>query len=318
MVSRATLHNQDEIDRKDIRVGDTVIVQRAGDVIPEVVRVVLSERPAEATPFVLPDTCPECGSRVVRMEDEAAHRCIGMACPAQIRERIAHFASRGALDIEGLGERLVAQLHERGLVTDPADLFSLTREKLLPLERMADKSAGNLLAAIERAKTPPLDRLIFALGIRHVGEQTARRLATAFGSLAALAGASRESLLAVRDVGPEVAQSIVAFFSEPANRRVLDKLRTAGVAARPVAPPPASPLAGKSFVFTGTLAGMGRTEAQKLVESLGGTASGTVGKSTDYVVAGEAPGAKLAKAKKAGVPVLDEAAFLSLTKGERV
>lgn len=314
VVSRATLHNQDEIDRKDIRVGDEVVVQRAGDVIPEVVKVILAERPADASPFVMPAACPECGSRIVKLAGEVAHRCIGMACPAQIRERIAHFASRAALDIAGLGDRLVAQLFGKGLVADPADLFTLTREALLTLERMADKSAANLLSAIAAAKQPPLDRLIFALGIRHVGEQTAKRLAAAFGSLEALAAAPAESLQTLRDVGPEVAQSIVDFFSEPANRRVVDKLRAAGVVPRQSAPPAAAPLAGKTFVFTGTLTRMGRSEAQRLVETLGGSATATVGKATDYVVAGEAAGSKLEKAKKAGIPILDEEAFLNLIK----
>jgi DNA ligase (NAD+) len=318
MVSRATLHNQDEIDRKDIRVGDRVIVQRAGDVIPEVVKVVLSERPVDARPFAMPAACPECGSHVVKLAGEAAHRCIGMACPAQIRERIAHFSSRGALDIEGLGDRLVAQLHARGLVTDPSDLFTLTRDKLLTLDRMAEKSAANLLAAIAKAKEPPLDRLIFALGIRHVGEQTAKRLAAAFSSLEALASASAEDLQTLRDVGPEVSQSIVDFFGEPANRRAVEKLREAGVGPCRAKPRPAALLAGKSLVFTGTLNRMGRTEAQRLVEALGGNTTATVSKSTDYVVAGEAAGSKLEKAKKAGIIILDEEAFLSLVQGRTV
>jgi DNA ligase (NAD+) len=312
MVSRATLHNQDEIDRKDIRIGDTVIIQRAGDVIPEIVEVVKTVRAGMERPFVMPETCPECGSLVVRMDGEAAHRCIGIACPAQIREHIAHFASRGALDIEGLGEKMVAQLVQNRLVADPADLFSLTREKLLDLERMADKSVSNLLTAIDRAKNPPLDRLIFALGIRHVGEQTAKRLALAYGSFPLLAAATSEALQTLRDIGPEVAESIVRFFREPSNLRVVEKLLRAGVVPKEVDQPASAPLAGKTFVFTGALLRMGRLQAKNLVESLGGIASGTITRTTDYVVAGEAAGSKLEKARKEGITILDEEAFLSL------
>jgi len=316
LVSRATLHNQDEIDRKDVRIGDRVLVQRAGDVIPEVVEVLKSHRQGTEKPFSMPEFCPECRSRVVRLDGEAAHRCIGMACPAQIRERIAHFASRGALDIEGLGEKMVAQLVSSGLVSDPADLFFLTKENLLSLERTADKSAGNLLAAIESAKQPALDRLIFALGIRHVGEQTAKRLAFSFGTLKQLADAGEDDLLKVRDVGPEVAAAIARFFKEPANIRVIEKLGAAGVVPRPVEQPRAAALSGKTFLFTGTLSRMGRNEAKALVESLGGTVSNSVTKTTDYVVAGTDPGSKIRKAQQAGITILDEDAFLAMTKGE--
>ena len=311
-VSRATLHNQDEIDRKDIRIGDTVVVQRAGDVIPEVVEVVKDMRTGEERPFVMPETCPECNSRVTRSEGEAAHRCIGMACPAQLRERIAHFVSRGALDIEGLGEKMAAQLVAAGLIGDPADIFSLKKEILLGLERMAEKSVENLLAAIERAKRPPLDRLIFALGIRHVGEQTAKRLTDVFVSLEALAAAPADELQSVRDIGPEVAASIAGFFREPANLAVLKKLRLAGVNPRAAVRRKAAPLAGKTFVFTGTLSRMARGESKALVESLGGKVGNSVTRSTDYVVAGEAAGSKLEKAKQEGISILDEGAFLAL------
>ena len=314
-VSRATLHNQDEIERKDIRIGDTVVVQRAGDVIPEVVEVIKSLRTGAEQPFVMPERCPECGSHVVRLEGEVAHRCIGMACPAQIRERIAHFASRGALDIEGLGDKMVAQLVDKGLIADPADLFVLTKEQLLGLERMADKSASNLLAAIDRAKRPPLDHLIFALGIRHVGEQTAKRLALAYGSLDALAAATSEELEKLRDIGPEVAASIAGFFREPANRNVIDKLKKAGIVPQAVIRPQRAPLAGKSFVFTGTLSRMSRNEAKTLVESLGGSVTGSITKTTDYVVAGQAAGSKREKARREGIAILDEEAFLALTEG---
>jgi DNA ligase (NAD+) len=314
MVSRATLHNDDEIRKKDIRIGDTVLIQRAGDVIPEVVEVFLTERPPAASPFVMPDACPECGSRVVRIEGEAARRCIGISCPAQIREHIAHFASRGALDIEGLGDKIVAQLVTNGLIRDPADLFFLTREQLLGLERMAEKSASNLLEAIARAKNPPLDRLIFALGIRHAGEQTAKRLAQAHGTLDSLMAATSEELQTIRDIGPEVAASIAGFFREPANLQVIGKFRNAGVNPRESAPLLAAPLAGKTFVFTGTLARMGRNEAKALVESLGGAVTSSVTKTTDYVVAGEAAGSKIEKARQAGIAILDEAGFYTLTE----
>ncbi|MBA4422699.1 MAG: DNA ligase (NAD(+)) LigA, partial [Syntrophus sp. (in: bacteria)] len=269
MVSRATLHNQDEIDRKDVRIGDTVVVQRAGDVIPEVAEVVKTLRTGVEKPFVMPALCPECGSRIVRLEGEAAHRCIGMACPAQIRERIAHFVSRGGLDIEGLGEKMVTQLVTNGLIADPADLYFLTGERLLGLERMAEKSVSNLLAAIERSKTPALDRLIYALGIRHVGEQTAKRLASAYRTLAALVAATPKELEKIRDIGPEVAASIAGFFREPANLRVIEKLERASLVTREVRRPQAAPLMGKSFVFTGTLGRMSRGEAKVLIESLG-------------------------------------------------
>jgi DNA ligase (NAD+) len=317
MVSRATLHNEDEIRKKDVRIGDTVMIQRAGDVIPEVVEVVRSERTGAEKPFNMPDTCPECGSRVVRIEGEAARRCIGISCPAQIREHIAHFASRGALDIEGLGEKMVTQLVINGLIRDPADLFFLTKEQLLGLERMAEKSASNLLTAISRAKKPPLDRLIFALGIRHVGEQTAKRLAQTYGTLDALTAATAEELQTIRDIGPEVASSIADFFREPANLRVIEKLRSGGVTPGEMERIQAAPLAGKTFVFTGTLARMGRSEAKALVESLGGTVAGSVTKTTDYLVAGEAAGSKMEKARQAGIAILDEEAFFALIQGRK-
>lgn len=315
-VSRATLHNQDEVDRKDIRIGDTVVVQRAGDVIPEVVEVVKSLRTGAEKPFTMPERCPECGSHVVRLEGEVALRCIRMACPAQIRERIAHFASRGALDIEGLGEKMVTNLVENRLIADPADLFFLTKEQLLPLERMADKSASNLLAAIDRAKTPSLDRLIYALGIRHVGEQTAKRLSLAYPTLDALAAATAGDLEKIRDIGPEVAASIAGFFREPANLAVIEKLKKGGLVPREVIRPLTAPLAGKSFVFTGTMDRMSRSEAKTLVESLGGSVTGSITKSTDYVVAGAAAGSKLEKARRDGIAVLDEEAFFALAEGK--
>jgi len=318
LVSRATLHNQDEIDKKDIRIGDTVLVQRAGDVIPEVVKVIVSGRTGFEKPFHLPASCPECGSEVVRLDGEAAHRCIGLACPAQIRERIYHFASRSALDIEGLGEKLVTQLVDAALIKDPADIFYLKHDRLAALERMAEKSAANLMAAIERSKEPPLEKLIFALGIRHVGERMARTLAKEFKTLDALMAASSDDLLRIRDVGPEVAASISKFFHEPANLHVIHKLRDAGVNPPEIFSPAGikSTISGKSFVFTGTLSQMTRNQARQRVESLGGIWSESLTKKTDFVVAGEAAGSKLEKARAAGITILDESGFLKLIGNE--
>jgi DNA ligase (NAD+) len=314
LVSRATLHNQDEINKKDIRIGDMVMVQRAGDVIPEVVKVIESSRTGTETIFLMPHACPECGSEVVRLEGEAAHRCIGLACPAQIRERIRHFASRGGMDIEGLGEKLVAQLVETGLIQDPADIYALTADRLTGMERMAEKSAANLTAAIERSKNPPLEKLIFALGIRHVGERMARILAKEFKSLEKLETAAMDDLLNIRDIGPEVAASITLFFHEPANLSVINKLQLAGV--KPLQTGDAfrleTAISGKTFVFTGTLLQMTRNQARNNVEALGGVLSESITRKTDYVVFGDAAGSKLQKAQAAGVTILDEQAFLKL------
>ena len=315
-VSRATLHNMDEIEKKDIRIGDTVIIQRAGDVIPEVVKVIESKRTGKEKRFVMPATCPECGSHVVRLEGEAAHRCIGLVCPAQIKEHITHFASRGGMDIEGLGDKMVAQLVDTKLIRDPADIYFLKKEKLLTLERMAEKSANNLLAAIERSKSPPLEKFIYALGIRHVGEHMARVLAGSFKTLNSLLEATEDDLLAIRDIGPEVASSITRFFSEQSNKRVMEKFRKAGVKPVEKSPPKDMHLAGKSFVFTGTLSRLTRNEAKALVESLGASATESVAKTTDYVVAGESPGSKLEKARTSGIKIIDEKEFLKLAGKE--
>ena len=314
LVSRATLHNQDEINKKDIRIGDAVIVQRAGDVIPEVVKVIASARTGMETMFLMPYACPECGSEVVRLDGEAAHRCIGLACPAQIRERIRHFASRGGMDIEGLGEKLVAQLVETALIQDPADIYDLTADRLAGLERMAEKSATKLTAAIDRSKNPPLEKLIFALGIRHVGVRMARILATEFKSLEKLATAAMDDLLSIRDIGPEVAASITSFFREPANLNVMRKLQVTGVKPLEIrdAFRPESAISGKSFLFTGTLLQMTRNQARERVEALGGVWSESITKKTDYVVAGEAAGSKLQKAREAGIKILNEKDFLRL------
>jgi DNA ligase (NAD+) len=315
-VSRATLHNEDEVRKKDIRIGDTVIIQRAGDVIPEVVKVIESGRTGKEKPFRMPDRCPECGSRVVRLEGETAHRCIDLACPAQIRENIRHFVSRGAMDIDGLGEKIVAQLLDAGVVEDPADLYALTREKLLKLDRFAEKSASNLVKAVEQSKNPPLDRFLFALGIRHVGEHVAKILAKTFGSLEGVAGATVDELSAVEGIGPVIAESIAGFFREPHNKKIIAKLLKAGVRPQERAVKAGSHLEGKTFVFTGGLESFSRDQAKDLVESLGGKVSSSVTRATDYVVAGTDPGSKYEKARTLGLPILDEASFLKLIGAE--
>ncbi len=314
-VTSATLHNEDEIRRKDVRIGDTVIVRRAGDVIPEVVGVVKSRRPRRARRFKMPDRCPVCGSRVERLEGEAVARCTGgLYCPAQRREAIRHFASRRAMDIEGLGDKLVAQLDEKGLVRDVADLYRLERGQLAGLARMGEKSADNLIRALERSKHTTLARFLYALGIRNVGEATAQALAEHFGDLDAIMRARREALEAVPDVGPVVAESIHNFFREPHNQQVIRKLLRAGVSWPRVRQQAAGPLAGKTFVLTGTLAGMTRDEAKARLQALGAKVTGSVSRKTDYVVVGSDPGAKADKAAALGVPRLDEAAFLRLLR----
>lgn len=313
MVSRATLHNEDEIRKKDIRIGDTVVIQRAGDVIPEVVSVVTSRRTGEEKFFYMPSHCPECGSNVVRLEGEAAHRCVNLSCPAQIKEHIRHFASRNAMDIDGLGEKVAASLFDAGLIADPADLYFLTEEKLLPLERMAQKSVSNLLDSIQMSKTPAWDKFIFALGIRHVGEKTARLLAQHFAGIDELMGAGVEDLTQIKEIGPEIAHSIVGFFSEPKNREVIDKFLRAGISPLVQRQRKDRPLDGKYFVFTGTLETLGRNEAKTLVQDLGGTVQASVGGKTSFVVAGASPGSKLEQARNRAVAVITEKEFLKLT-----
>jgi DNA ligase (NAD+) len=318
-VTNATLHNQDEIDRKDVRVGDTVIVRRAGDVIPEVVAVVIDRRPRPEPPrFNILQSypvCPECGSHVMRLEDEAVARCTGgLVCPAQRKQALLHFASRRAIDIEGLGDKLVDQLVDRELVHTPADVYGLSLETLAGLERMAEKSATNLLAAVETSKATTLARFIFALGIRNVGEATAKDLAQHFGALDRLIAATEDDLRAVRDVGPIVAQSILQFFAEPHNLDVVNKLRAAGVhwPESQGLQQSAGILNGKTLVLTGTLPTLTRDAAKEKIEAAGGKVAGSVSKKTDYVVAGEEAGSKLAKAQELGVPILDEAGLLAL------
>jgi DNA ligase (NAD+) len=318
-VTNATLHNEQEVARRDVRVGDTVVVRRAGDVIPEVVSVVLERRPDGARPFRMPTRCPVCGSAVERLEEEAISRCTGgLVCAAQRKQALLHFASRRALDIDGLGERLVDQLVDSGRVRTPADLFHLDQAVLTALDRMGDKSAHNLLQAIEKSRHTSLERFIHALGIRHVGESTAQALAAHFGSLDALIAADEARLLEVPDVGPVVAESIRRFLDEPHNREVIAALRKAGVHWPESAGSSArgdGPLAGRTFVLTGTLPGLTRIEATELIQAAGGHVSGSVSKKTDFVVAGEEAGSKLERARELGVPVIDESGLRRLLSG---
>ena len=319
-VTNATLHNQDEIERKDVRVGDTVIVRRAGDVIPEVVSVMLDRRPMKdlVTPlypaYKLPEACPECGAPVLRLDGEAAARCTnGLSCPAQRKQAIIHFASRRAMDIEGLGDKLVDQLVGVDLVHTPADLYTLTLESVAGLDRMAQKSASNLLTAIEDSRGRELHRFIHALGIRNVGEQTAKDLARHFGTLDALMGSDALTLMQVPDVGPVVTESIIAFFHEPHNRAVIERLREVGAwQDRQALPASSGRLVGKTVVLTGTMPDLTRDQAREMIESAGGKVAGSVSKKTDFVVAGTEPGSKLTKAQELGVTVLDQDGLLAL------
>ena len=311
-VSRATLHNEDEIRRKDVRIGDTVVIQRAGDVIPEVVQVIKDKRAGSEVPFEMPDECPACGGEVERPEGEAVMRCVNLACAAQIKERIVHFTSRNALNIEGVGPGQVDQFTEKGLVRDPADLYYLKLEDLLQLERMGEKLASNILAAIENSKNPTLARLIYGLGIRHAGEHVAQVLADHFGSLERIRDASEEEVSVVPEIGPVIAKSLANFFARPENRAVLEKLRRAGVKPTIEAVAARAALAGKTFVFTGTLQLFTREEAEEKVRLLGGRAASSVSKNTDFVVAGESAGSKLQKARDLGITVLTEQEFAGM------
>jgi DNA ligase (NAD+) len=315
-VTNATLHNEDEVTRKDVRAGDTVVVRRAGDVIPEVVRVLPELRPAGTRKFRMPEHCPICASAIHRAEDEAVSRCSGgLVCPAQRKQALLHFASRRALDIDGLGEKLVNQLVDSGMVATPADLYALDTESLAALERMGEKSAANLHAAIARSRNTTLTRLIYALGIRNVGESTARDLAQHFGSLDPLLAADAAALEEVPDVGPVVAESIVQFFAEPHNREVIAALRARGL-KWPDAGPKRRAVegagTGKTFVITGTLEGMSRDEARDYIQKHGGKVSSSVSKKTSYVVAGSDPGSKYEKALELGIDILDEGALRRL------
>jgi len=305
-VSRATLHNEDEIKRKDIKIGDTVLVQRAGDVIPEVVKVIISKRTGEEKPFNMPLSCPVCDSSVNRSENEAALRCINTSCPAQVKERIKHFASKGAFDIDGLGEKLIDQLVNKELLFSYADIFQLKEELLENLERMGSKSAGNIVRAIEDSKQITLNRFIYALGIRHVGEHVAGILANALKSLDRLMSATPDELVAIDGVGPVVAESIVAFFKKDENLKIVTKIIDSGVQIFRDNAHKQGTLAGKVFVLTGTLKALTRGEAKKAIEEAGGKVTGSVSRNTDYLVAGASPGSKLKRAQELDVDIIDE------------
>jgi DNA ligase (NAD+) len=314
-VTNATLHNEDEVRRKDIQIGDTVVVRRAGDVIPEVLSYVPERRPADARPFVMPTECPVCGSPIVRLEDEAIARCSGgwIKCSAQRKGGLLHFVSRRAMDVEGLGDQLVEQLVDRNIITTAADLYKLGFRSLAELDRMADKSAQNVMQALEKSKSTTLARFIYALGIRQVGEATAKELARHFGNLDALLDASEEQLLEVADIGPVVAQSIRTYLTDPMNVELIAQLRAAGVHwPEHVVENKPRPFAGKTFVLTGTLPTLSRDEAAEKIEAAGGKVAGSVSKKTSYVVAGAEAGSKLVKAEELGIAILDEAALLQL------
>ena len=312
-VSRASLHNPDEVARKDVRAGDWVLVQRAGDVIPEIVEVLKERRTGEEKPFEMPTHCPICKSGVVRLEDEVVPRCVGLSCPAKLKETIVHFASKRAMDIDGLGDKTVDQLVEHGLVKDIGDLYGLTKDDVLKLDRLADKSASNLIAAIERSKQTTLPRFLYALGIRHVGEHVADVLAREYSDWQALQHAGYEELQGIHEIGPRIAQSIVAFFQDTGNQGVLEKLHRGGVCATPLQRPAVDQsLRGKTLVFTGELQTYTRAEAKRLVEARGGRVTSSVSRSTSYVVAGADAGSKLDQARKFGLSVLTEDEFQAL------
>ncbi len=314
-VSRATLHNEEEVRRKDVRIGDTVLIEKAGEIIPQVVKVILSQRPPDAQAFAMPAHCPECGAAVVREEGEIVSRCTGATCPAKLRESLRHFASRAALDIQGLGDALIEQLVSRRLVQDVADLYRLDQATLAALERMGPKSAANLLAQLEASKDQPLHRVIYALGIRHVGERTARLLAHHLGSMAALMDAPVEALEAIPEIGPKTARAIRTFFEQPANRDLVRRLREAGLRMEAAAPQAAvsgeagSAFAGKTVVLTGTLPRHTREQARRMIEARGGRVTDHVSRTTDLVVAGEQPGSKLERARRLGIRVVDPEEF---------
>jgi DNA ligase (NAD+) len=313
-VKQASLHNEDDLRRKDIRIGDTVLVQRAGEVIPQVIGPILSKRPKSAKPYALPTQCPVCGSAVIRPEGEAMARCTGgfAKCVAQRFELLAHFVGRGSMDIETVGAKLAWTLIDKGLVYDPGDLYSLTREQLVGLERMGDKSAQNVLDNVERSKQRSLTSVLFALGIRYVGYQNAELLARAFGSMDQLRQASLDDILAVEGIGPKIAESVHAWFRDADNLRVVDKLVATGVNMVEESASASGPLAGLTVVVTGRLEHHTRGQIEQRIKDLGGVVGDSVSKKTNYVLAGEDAGSKLGKAQKLGTPILDEAAFDAL------
>ncbi len=314
-VARATLHNEDEIERLGLEIGDEVVIERSGDVIPKVVRV--EKQGAERRKFRMPEECPICGGKIVREEGEAASRCINVNCPARLKETILHFASRGVMNIDGVGDALVDQLVDRGLVKSVADLYGLTVERIVELERMGKKSAANVIANIENSKKNPLPRVLSALGMRFVGERTAVFLAEHFGSMDAIAEASVEELQLAEEVGPKVAESIFQFFHEPHNRELIERLRAAGLTfTHATRRPKAGPLAGKTLVLTGSMPTLSRDDAKKMIETAGGKVSSAVSKKTSYVVAGEDAGSKLVKAQELGIEIWDEARLVKETAAE--
>jgi DNA ligase (NAD+) len=314
-IKHAALHNEEDIHRKDIRIGDWVVIQRAGEVIPEIVEPIVSRRTSKEKIFRMPRRCPVCKAEVIKPKGEAMHRCTNAACPAQALERIKHFVSRGAMDIEGVGEKMSQALFDVGLIKDVGDLYYLTRDQLLSLERMADKSAANILNSIERSKNRPLPRVIFALGITHIGEETAKLLAEHYTSLDELAGASREQLLEIPSIGPKIADSILAFFRQEGNKKIIKKLKKARVKLKAEeAEPRDLPLAGLEFVITGRLEAFPRQDAEAKIKALGGKSGSDVTRKTSYLVVGEDPGSKLARAQALGVKQLTEAEFLELLK----
>lgn len=316
-VSRATLHNEGEIRRLDIRPGDWVVIEKGGDVIPKVVRVNFAKRKQELPEFILPSRCPVCGGEVFRAEDEAVSRCVNARCPAKLKESLLHFASRKAMRIEGLGEALVDQLVDKGLVRDVSDLYRLDVQTLAGLERMGEKSASNLYAQLDGSKGREFSRILFALGIRFVGERTARLLAQAFRNIDALQEASAAEIERVYEIGPRIAASVHAYFQEPENRELIQRLKRVGLRLEEESPAViTSPLAGKQFVLTGKLSSFTREEAKQAIESRGGRVTSTVSKKTDFVIGGEDAGVKLEKARKLGVPMLDEEAFRQLLESQ--
>ena len=316
-VSRATLHNEDFIKAKDIRIGDTVVINKAGEIIPEVLHVVLGKRPEDTKPYAMPQECPECGWAVERKDGEAALRCTNPHCPALGREGLIHFASKGAMDIEGCGPAVINQLLEAELIRDVSDLYLLTKEQLVVLDRMGEKSAENLVKAIAASKEQSFDRLLFGLGIRHVGAKVARLLAVHFGTVENLLAADAEQIAAIDDIGPKIAESVVTYLASPSNRDLLTRLKELGLnmEMQVQAVSEEHPFYGKTMVFTGTMPTLGRAEAQTMAQDVGAKVSGSVSKKTDYVVAGAEAGSKLTKAEQLGVTVIDEAEFLRLLSG---
>lgn len=309
-VKRASLHNEDEIQRKDIRAGDDVIIEKAGEIIPQVVSVVKAHKKERGTPFRMPSSCPACNEPLIRLEDEVDWRCINPSCPPQVRERIAHFASRDAMDIDGLGDAIVDQLVQEELIGNYADLYLLTKEQLIPLERMAEKSAENLIGSIQKSKERTLERILFGLGIRFVGKTVAKDLAEHVGSIEDLMEADEEKLVSINSIGPKIAQSVVMHFSKKENRELIRKLREAGLTFKsPKTETLSKKLSGMKVVLTGTLPTMSRNEAKELIEKHGGSVTSSVSKQTLFVLAGDSPGSKLEKAVKLGIEILDETSF---------